>query len=554
MKKTLKTAQNYPVFSALFSIILVAYLLLLVLKTEFSTYPFLISVTQFFNDYQFLTHAQFILSIVALFLLILTWDVQRFYRMRKVVKHNSNKLSKEIEDLWESKKHLQNKAHTYSGHADKLKLFISDKLLEYIEYDEKFLHFKSIAAEVRHNGVISYDIVTTLLEQLIAQDGENKISAQHSLDSMRYLWDLLDLSTADNIALHIANQLINAEEQYYQMMLEKENAEGEGTSGLLQADFSSLQAILSTLLHLVHDPEEVKLASDKIDIDATNDATIDIDASLTENLQSCWEFNDDQFTVQLNANKALLGNANHVRLVLENLLKNAQHFSRKVSFKQKSDRILLVAEEGEGCLEFQVYNRGPQILEENKQKLFQLGYSTRRTKEHHGKGLGLFFVNEIIKGYEGQLLIENVDNQSDSYSVRIGFKNGKVETKLVNVEIIDHRPYIIDDSSNNENTVRWSYPGAIESIEISSNTMNETCRFSSDEGSYKKSESYLQPLTLSPQGVVPPCWALDVQAKRGGNKSHNVIFNVLDISGVRFRIKLPTAEARLEGIEPSWLE
>jgi len=367
---------------------------------------------------------------------------------------------------------------------------------------------------------------------------------------MRYLWDLLDLSTADNIALHIANQLINAEEQYYQMMLEKENAEGEDSSMLLQADFSSLQAILSTLLHLVHEPEEVKLASTTIDIDAP----IDIDAALTETLQAHWEFNDDQFSVQLNANKALLGNANHVRLVLENLLKNAQHFSRKVPFKQKSDRILLVTTEGEGCLEFQVYNRGPQILEENKQKLFQLGYSTRRTKEHHGKGLGLFFVNEIIKGYEGQLLIENVDNQSDSYSIRIGFKNGKVETKLVNVKIIDHRPYIIDDSSNNESTVRWSYSDAIESIEISSNTMNETCRFSSDEGSYKKSESYLQPHTLSQHGLVPPCWALDVQAKRGGNKSHNVIFNVLDISGVRFRIKLPTAEARLEGIEPSWLE
>jgi signal transduction histidine kinase len=220
---------------------------------------------------------------------------------------------------------------------------------------------------------------------------------------------------------------------------------------------------------------------------------------------------------------------------------------------------MLITREDVGCIEFQVYNRGPQVLEENKQKLFQLGYSTRRTKDHHGKGLGLFFVNEIIKGYEGQLVVENIDNQADSYSIRIGFKNGEVETKIVNVEVIGQRPCIAEDEANetdtgNQSSVRWQYGDAIESVEISSNRMKETNRFSSDEGVYKKSESYLQPDTLSASGLIPPCWSLDIQAKRGGNKTHNVIFNLLDICGVRFSIKLPTAEARLEGIEPSWLE
>lgn len=554
MKKSLKTVQGYPVVSSLYSLLLIAYLLCLVLvsdsgydsgyigeyiREQLLASPFLDGA---------LKSAQFLFSLVAIFVLVLVWDIQRFFRMRKVVKHNSNKLRKEIEDLWESKKHIQNKAHTYSGHADKLKLFISDKLLEYIEYDEKFLHFKSIAAEVRHNGVISYDIVVTLLEQLIAaeDDHKQKQAAQHSLDSMRYLWDLLDLSTADNIALHIANQLINAEEQYYQMMLEKENNSEVEKGALLPADFSSSHAIFSALFHLVHEPEAIKRTR------------ADGEIPLNESNQSSWDFLDDQFRVQLTANKALLGNANHVRLIIENLLKNAQHFSRKVPFKQKSDRILLVSSEEEACIEFQVYNRGPQVLAENKQKLFQLGYSTRRTKEHHGKGLGLFFVNEIIKGYEGQLLVENVDNESDSYSIRIGFKNGVVDTQLVNVDVLDQKPCISneDEISGSEasSSIRWSYPDAIESVEISSNKMTETCRFTSEEGIYKKTESYLQEPSLSDQGLIPPRWALDVQAKRGGNKTHNVIFNLLDISGVCFRIKLPTAEARLEGIEPSWNE
>jgi hypothetical protein len=69
---------------------------------------------------------------------------------------------------------------------------------------------------------------------------------------------------------------------------------------------------------------------------------------------------------------------------------------------------------------------------------------------------------------------------------------------------------------------------------------------------YKKSESYLQPQKLVSNQLIPPCWSLDIQAKRGGNKTHNVIFNILDITGVRFSIKLPTAQARVDGIEPSW--
>jgi len=528
--KVLKTAQNYPWLSSIYGLIFVGYLMSLILKPEYTIiFNTLDSVLE---KYSFLISPQFLLSIFTVFVLVIVLDVQKFRRRSKEAKFNTNKLRKEIEDLWESKKHLNNKAHTYSGHADKLKLFISDKLLEYIEYDEKFLHFKSIAAEVRHNGVISYDIVSSLLQKLVAEktdESEQVIEAQQGLDSMRYLWDLLDLSTADNIALHIANQLINAEEHYYQMMLEKDAAEPQ--AAMIKADFSSLEAIRSTLQNLVHEPLTLNMIEQTIN----------------------WQFNDDQFSVDVRTQQALLGNGNHIRLVLENLLKNAQHFSRKVPFKQKSDRILLSLTDSDesGVVDYQVYNRGPQVLEENRQKLFQLGYSTRRTKEHHGKGLGLFFVHEIVKGYEGLLTLDNVDNQADSYSVRIAFKNGTVETNIVNVEVIEQKAVIIGDESE-ASSQRWQYSEAIESVEISSNLMQKTCHFSSDDGYYKKSESYLQSHKMVDHKLIPPCWSLEVQAKRGGNKTHNVIFNVLDISGVQFSIKLPTAQARVEGLESSW--
>src|SRR5690606_2894307 len=79
---------------------------------------------------------------LAAFVLLVLRDLLRYHRQHRQQTADFVRLRHEITELWQSKKQLQLKAHTYSGHADKLKLFISDKLLDYIEYDEKFLHFK----------------------------------------------------------------------------------------------------------------------------------------------------------------------------------------------------------------------------------------------------------------------------------------------------------------------------------------------------------------------------------------------------------------------------
>ena len=569
MKKTVKTQQNFPFFSAIASVLLISYLFALVIKDQVALInDFLIKIPVLSQNY-------FLISMLVIFSLLLIFDLQRFKRQKKQVKKNTDKLKQEIADVWESKKHLQNKAHTYSGHADKLKLFISDKLLEYIEYDEKFLHFKGIAAEVRHNGVISYDIVTTLLQQRIKQfesqpngrvedksEGhvENDVALlnqySHALAAMRYLWDLLDLSTADNISLHIANQLIQCEEQFYQISLQQDELADELLGLVVAPDFSSLDAVSASLTNLVHEPDQ--LISHDV-------AKVMSEIGSSENKsskQKIWQFNDDQFDIQLHTNQHLLGNTNHIRLILENLLKNAQHFSRKVSFKQKSDRILVSLIEGSGYIDYQVYNRGPHIADDDKEKLFQLGFSTRRTKEHHGKGLGLFFVNEIVKGYEGQISVNNIHNREANYSIRIALANGDVETKVVMVKVEDQLAEIIDEGNENtivgekRNTIRWQYLSAIESVEISSNENPET-RIINGLADNKEKKSYLD-ISHKDSGkqkgaITVPSWSLELQPKYRTNKTHNVQFNVLDITGVCFSIKLPTAEARLEGIEPDWL-
>lgn len=526
----LNTKQTYPWISSLAAIAMIVYLLA---KDLIHLMPTIKLPEILFFPYVQVTFA-------TIFMLILLFDIQRYRRSGKQIKQNTERLKQELNTIWLSKKQLQKKAHTYSGHADKLKLFISDKLLEFIEYDEKFLHFKNIAAEVRHNGVISYDIVKTALQQ--AQDSEqnkhndtvpaeidfNSTNPQsndvyaNALGAMRYLWDLLDLSTADNIALHIANYLIECEEHYYQIMLNQEQGNDLYQSVPYQPDFSALQIAKKTITPFLGD----------LTAATNNGFKVGINGKL--------RYQDKQFRISLNSDKNLLGNDNHIRLILENLIKNAQHFSNKTPYKQKSDRISLQLSEKAGTVTYSVFNRGPHVSDQDKEQIFQLGYSTRRVKEHHGKGLGLFFVNEIVKGYEGRIEVNNIRNQADTYSLRIEFENGEIITKVIQTNVEDARPMVKDSQDEAlSKSLQWQYEQPIKTLEVSSTNAAETSIINNINAKTITT-------VLDPSNPHLPLWSLEIQPKRGVNKTHNVQFTPLDINGIAFNVTLPTANARME--------
>lgn len=457
------------------------------------------------------------IGLTALYFLILFLETGRFVRSKKM-------LQDQISKLWSSKKQLQTKAHTYSGHAEKLKLFISDKLLEYIEYDEKFLHFKSIASEVRHNGVISYDKVKTALQLAIKAEESADQSAsdkmlvsyrtqyQDALDSMRYLWDLLDLSTTDNIALHISNHLCECEEHYYQKKL------NNGLGVPYQPDFSPRKAVLRTLNSLLHADADLK--QDEL----FDDLIVDVSGRVYANLQPT---------------AVLLGNPNYLILLLENLLKNAQFFAGKRQGANKYAPIRMTLEEQKGLVNLSVYNTGPHIDEENREKIFQLGFSSRRVKEYHGKGLGLFFVKQIISGYEGKITFKNISNQVNSYELTVTLENGDVVHEKIVVSVNEKDKPLCETPDNPvpKKSISWQFKHKIVSVEIGLASKTITDKFSDFQE--KGVSTYLEPF---PDSV--PSWALDVNLKRGSN---NLVFSPIDITGVLFQVSLPTAETFMDG-------
>jgi signal transduction histidine kinase len=499
---------NFPWVSVLVILLALTYLLLM-------TEPELAS---FYEVPAIWLQTELKYALLAVCILLLLRDLYRYLHQSAQQKADIKRLRNQVDELWQSKKQLQLKAHTYSGHADKLKLFISDKLLDYIEYDEKFLHFKSIAAEVRHNGVISFDKVQTALHQaalsaqLESQSASNDVQA--ALDAMRYLWDLLDLSTADNLALHIGNLLCECEEHYYQRMLNIEGAEPLPYNPV----YSPQRAAWRALGLARHEPLPIP--------DEAADYLLD----------------DGQWHVRLAPVSELLGNENHLVLLLENLLKNAQFFAGKRGYKSPFSPIALTLDEQQGQACVRVYNRGPHISDEDLPNLFQLGFSTRRAREHHGRGLGLYFVNEIVKGYEGRIVVRNIHTHGARYTIRLELEDGEVITELVDVLVNEDQPKCRVANSELADAREWAFSAPLRSVEVTTtgNQGSESTQRLSEFASKGKQTRF------DPSHAERPQWQLNYQPRRNDCQ---ISFEPLDISGVEFEIRLPTARQRLDNSE-----
>jgi signal transduction histidine kinase len=454
------------------------------------------------------------LLLFAIVLILLVVDFIRFRKAGRARDMKLKKLKAQLDEFFESKNALQNKAQKYSGHADKLKLFISDRLLEYIEYDEKFLHFKSIASEVRHNGVICYDQVTSLLKQALEQkpEMEDRQRYQDALNSMLYLWDLLDLSTTDNIAMYVANKLYQCEELYYRKVLDEDT--DEAPSALL---FPARRAAVRALRGFVEEDEQLSTEQ------------------LVEGETFCYE--DERFWVQLEDAGNLLGNENHVLLIIENMINNGLYYASQKKYHNRYAKLSLQVEKDAGNVVFRVYNPGPAIGDDVRDKIYQLGYSTKRSRDNQGKGLGLYFVKQLVNGYEGSIDFRNVCNREDTCVLRIECESGTLINRIIEIAVNDKgKPVCRTEHGGVEKELRFSVPERIRSLEVSRQAGKQTHVFTEFDSKGKTR-------ILDPAHRDHPVWCMDVVESVS---STEIVFKPLDTVGVEFTIRIPTAESRLD--------
>ena len=450
--------------------------------------------------------------------LVAAFDLWRFHRAKRRYREQLRQYREQIDELFDARRELGTRARTYSDHADKLKMFISERLLEYIEYDEKFLHFKNIASEVRHNGVISYDRAQTALrraQQLCPPD--DKAQYQEAAEALLYLWDLLDLSTTDNISLHVANRIYDCEEHYFQAQLNPEEAAGAP----LQPTFRMSHALGRALLPIVEDPARLKLDGD---------------------WGSAWRepglHADEQFCVLLQGDCEMLGNENHMVLLIENLLNNALFYAQQKAARQRYNPVAIYLGQTDEEVILKVYNRGPQIADSDKDRIYQLGYSSRRIREHHGKGLGLYFVNEITRGFEGRIGFENIDNRADRVTLDVKLANGDLVQEQIDIVDIAGKPMcqLLQTGEQVARRHEWSYDALISSIEVSSQAV-ATPQLIAGLTDSERSDY------IDKADPMRAHWMVEVDNRK---RSARLRFVPLDVSGVEFALRFATARSRLD--------
>ena len=473
------------------------------------------------------------IAVLAIVVATFLFEVDRFRRNRKRFDQQIENYENKLAEILRGKNKLQNKVQKYADHADKLKLFISDRLLEYIEYDEKFLHFQNIASEVRHNGIISYDKVHSALQSAMAKLEAEKVTVhqesdqlpegnaeqnskieqyQEALRSMRYLWDLLDLSTTDNMAMYIANKLYEAEELYYHQALN----DSDGPSPF-SPTYDIRGAIVAALQSFI---QEENNPLPKLDQE-----------------KSVYHFENDSFWVDLAYPGEMLGNENYIVLLMENLVNNALFYYNNRKYGNKHSRIA-VRMSGNGKAAYvRVYNAGRVIGDEIKDQIFQLGYSTRRSKDNHGKGLGLYFVNEIVTGNEGKISYENIVNEADTYILRIELANGEKINEIISTVVDkDNKLYCTTSRSKSpQKSIDFEPNDKVKTIEVSVQSLNRTFSFHDFED---KSNTF-----IDPNEPAIARWSIEYSPRK---RPALVRFTPLDVMGVQFNVLIPNASSRLD--------
>jgi signal transduction histidine kinase len=250
------------------------------------------------------------------------------------------------------------------------------------------------------------------------------------------------------------------------------------------------------------------------------------------------EYADEQFRILLQGDSEMLGNVNHVVLLIENLVNNALFYAQQKASSQRQNRVAIRLVQSNGEVRLGVYNRGPHIDDDEKEKIYQLGFSSRRVREHHGKGLGLYFVHQIAHGFEGSIDFENIRNRADRISLSVKLSNGELLQHQIGIVDIDGKPMceLVESEAEVSKRHEWNYPAPIASIEVSSGDVDQPQLIAGLASGAETSH-------VDSSDPMRARWLLDVKNRK---RSARLVFMPLDVRGVEFVVRLPTANSRLD--------
>jgi len=226
-----------------------------------------------------------------------------------------------------------------------------------------------------------------------------------------------------------------------------------------------------------------------------------------------------------------------VVLIVENMINNGLYYTGQKQYRNRYARLSLRMLQDNGNAVFRFYNPGPLIDEDVRDKIYQLGYSTKRTKGNQGKGLGLYFVKQLVNGYEGSIEFRNIGNREDTYVLRIECESGAVLNRIIETAVNERgKPVCRGEAAELDKAIRFTVAERIRSLEVSRQAGQQTHVFNEFDPSGKTR-------ILDPRYAERPAWGIEVVERLSTTE---ISFKPLDVMGVEFTIRIPTAASRLD--------
>jgi signal transduction histidine kinase len=188
-----------------------------------------------------------------------------------------------------------------------------------------------------------------------------------------------------------------------------QTAKTEDIADLLDAMSDEAKRLRTIIRDLTDD---IQVASGRFSI---NKAKVDLCALVHRLIQSqAQAFADHQIVIQDGEACTVLGDADRLERVVQNLVSNA------VKYSPRDTQVTVRIEKKESVALLTVTDQGQGISPEDQKVLFQpfgRGRSAERLAE--GTGMGLYVVKQIIEAHGGQITIQSTPDQGTTFQIQL---------------------------------------------------------------------------------------------------------------------------------------
>jgi signal transduction histidine kinase len=310
-----------------------------------------------------------------------------------------------------------------ANHTDPILLLSSDDRIR--DYNEPAAR---LFPELAETDVFGEPLWATVPDIIDALETEQQIIERERNGKSRYYRIAESPFTAQEAQLgRLLTFTDITDRETYRQELERQNNRLEQFAGMVSHDLRNPLSVAMARVEIAHEEtgnEHLDVAASALDRMETlisdvlalarNGQPIDATepVSLSTIATNCWDMVDSSAaTLEIDGDLTFVADPNRLRQLLENLFRNSLEHGRQ-------DVTITVGSLPDGS-GFYVADNGPGIPEDERDDVFETGYSTATS----GTGFGLAIVSEIAEAHEWAMTL----TESDSGGVRIEIRGVETE-------------------------------------------------------------------------------------------------------------------------------